>query len=130
MGLAGQLTVKTQSPTAERAATLAKPLAPEDVRPGDYVAVLDEQYEYPAVVWYCEPPMGRENEVIRVRIRPTEDGGPLRVIDACLPFVFVKPPKGSGRTLDLRAVRLARLDRGYARRVCESLAGKKRRRRK
>ncbi len=69
--------------------------------------------------------MGREQDVIRVRIRPSETAGPLRVIDACLPFVFVKPPKGEGQTLDLRAVRLVRLDRDYARRVCQSLAAKK-----
>lgn len=109
--------MKTKPTTTARDTTLAKPLAPEDVRPGDYVAVL-------------EPPMGREQDVIRVRIRPTDNSGPLRVVDACLPFVFVKPPKGDGRTLDLRAVRLARLDRDYARRVCESLGTKKRKRRK
>lgn len=122
--------MKTKPPKPAPAASLAKPLAPEDVRLGDYVAILDEEYEYPAIVWYCEPPMGREQELIRVRVRPSETGGPLRVIDACLPFVFVKPPKGEGRTLDLRAVRLARLNRDYARRVCKTLHRGKRKRRK
>lgn len=115
---------------ADRDATLARPLAPEDVRPGDYVAVLSEEYEYPAIAWYCEPPMGRETEVIRVRLRPRDTDAPLRVVDACLPFVYVEPPKGPGRTLDLRAVRVARLDRRYARRVCAALEGKKRRKRR
>lgn len=122
--------MKTKPATTDHDATLAKPLAPEDVRPGDYVAVLDEEYQYPAIVWYCEPPMGREQEVIRVRIRPNETSGPLRVIDACLPFVFVKPPKGPGHTLDVRSVRLARLDRNYARRVSRSLVDKKSKRKK
>lgn len=108
--------MKTQSPATDRNATLAKPLAPEDVRPGDYVAVLDEEYQWPAANWYYDPP-AHADKVIYVRLRPRETSPPLRVIDACLPFVFVKPPKGNGRTLDLRAVRLARLDRDYARRV-------------
>lgn len=95
--------MKTKPITTEREATLAKPLAPEDVRPGDYVAVLDEEHQYPVVVCYYEPPMGREAEVIRVRVRPNETSGPLRVLDAWLAFVFVKPPEGEGRTLDVRA---------------------------
>lgn len=122
--------MKTKPANADHDTTLAKPLAPEDVRPGDYVAVLDQEYQYPAIVWFYEPPMGREQEVIRVRVRPSETSGPLRVIDACLPFVFVKPPKGEGQTLDVRAVRLALLDRDYARRVCASLSGKKKCRRR
>lgn len=122
--------VKTESLSADRDTTLAKPLAPEDIRPGDYVAILDRQYEYPAIAWRCDFSLGSEDEVIRVRVRPTDTEPPLRVVDACLPFVYVTPPKGNGRTLDLRCVRLARLDRDYARRVGKELAGKKRKRRK
>jgi hypothetical protein len=114
--------MKTKTNIAARDVTLAKTLAPEDVRPGDYVAVLSEEYEYAAFAWLCDHSLSSHNELIRVRFRPRETAGPLRVIDACLPFVFVKEPKGEGRTLDLRAVRLARLDRAYARRVCKALA--------
>ena len=117
--------MKTKTNSAERDATLAKTLAPEDVRPGDYVAVLSEEYEYAAFAWSCDTSLSDEDKIIRVRFRPRETTGPLRVIDACLPFVFVKEPKGVGRTLDLRAVRLARLDRAYAKRVCKSLASQK-----
>lgn len=122
-------TVKTKSPATDRDTTLAKPLAPEDVRPGDFVAVLDEEYQWPASAWYCDPP-AHADKVIYVRLRPREVSAPLEVIDACLPFVFVKPPKGNGQTLDLRAVRLARLNRDYARRVWASLAPKKKRKRR
>ncbi|QDT69142.1 hypothetical protein MalM25_20700 [Planctomycetes bacterium MalM25] len=121
--------MKTRQATADRDATLAKTLAPEDVRPGDYVAVLDEEYECCAAAWYCDPPP-HADKVIHVRLRPREPEPPLRVIDACLPFVYVQPPKGDGRTLDLRAVRLARLDRDYARRVCKLLQPKKKRKRR
>ena len=106
---------------ATDAPTLAKPLAPEDVRDGDFVAVLDVEYEWPASSWYCDPPLGSE-KVIRARLRPHETSPPLRVIDACLPFVCVEPPTGPPMTLDLRAVRLVRLDAGYAERVTEALA--------
>lgn len=100
--------------------TAAKPLAPDDVSPGDYVAVLDEQHEFPAVVWYCDRPLAGEDDVVRVRLRPREAEGPLRVTDVCTPFVFVKNRVGKIRTVDLRAVRLARIDREVARRVWRS----------
>lgn len=117
--------MKTKTPTADQDATLAKPLAPEDVRPGDYVAVLSEEYEYPAFAWLCDHSLTSHDEVIRLRFRPREVPGPLYVVDACLPFVFVKPPKGDGRTLDLRSVRLARLNRKYAKRVWKAIATRK-----
>ncbi|TWT98030.1 hypothetical protein Pla108_21850 [Botrimarina colliarenosi] len=120
--------MKTKSPTTDNA-TLAKPLAPEDVRRGDYVAVLSEEYEYPAFAWLCDHSLTSRDELIRIRLRPRETEAPLRVVAACLPFVYVKPPKGDGRTLDLRSVRLVRLDRGYAQRVCRAVGtGKKKRR--
>jgi hypothetical protein len=116
--------MKTKTPIAERDVTLAKTLAPEDVRPGDYIAVLSEEYEYAAFAWSCDSSLSNADSILRVRFKPRETTGPLRVIDACLPFVFVKEPKGEGRTLDLRVVRLARLDRSYAKRVCKTLAAK------
>ncbi len=117
--------MNTKTPTAERDATLAKTLAPEDVRRGDYVAVLSEEFEYAKFAWSCDLPLADAEQIIRVRFRPRETTGPLRVIDACLPFVFVKPAKGEGQTLDLRSVRLARLDRAYAKRVWKALASQK-----
>lgn len=105
--------------------TLAKTLAPEDVRRGMYVAVLDQEYQYPAIVWTCDDQMSDREEVIRVRLRPQDTEAPLRVCDACLPFVFVEPPRGKPSTLDLRSVRLVRIDRGYAKRVWKRLQKKK-----
>jgi hypothetical protein len=116
--------MKAKTNIAARDVTLAKTLAPEDVRPGDYVAVLSEEYEYAKFAWCCDSSFTDGDNILRVRFKPRETTGPLRVIDACLPFVFVKEPKGEGRTLDLRMVRLARLDRSYAKRVCKTLAAK------
>ncbi|MEM6799448.1 MAG: hypothetical protein AAF589_08030 [Planctomycetota bacterium] len=101
--------------------TVAKPLAPEDIAPGDYVAVLDRQFEFPAVVWYADRSLAGEDQVIRLRLRPREPSGPLRVVEVCLPFVFVQTPKGGHQTLDIREVHLARLDAECSRRVCKAL---------
>ncbi len=105
--------------------TLAKVLAPEDVCVGDYIAVLDEVFELPAIAWLCDPPLSSQEDIIRVRLRPREATPPLRVKAVCLPYVFVKPPRGKSKTLDLRSCRLARLNSGYAKRVWKSLGKKK-----
>lgn len=97
--------------------TLAKTLAPEDVRRGDYVAVLDTEYEFPKIVWQCDSGAWGESQVIRVRLRPREGEPLLRVYEVCVPFVFVEPPNGAPSTIDLRSSRIARLDPDCAVRV-------------
>ena len=42
-------------------------------------------------------------------------GQPLKVLAVCLPFVLVKGPLSKPRAIDIRQVRLARLDNQYAR---------------
>jgi hypothetical protein len=96
------------------AASLAKALAPEDVRAGDYVAVLDEVCEMPSFFWDDCMATARE-EVVRIQYMPDGDAAPMRVRGVCLPYVLVKQPHGGSRTLDVRKSRLARLDRRYAR---------------
>ncbi|TWT40253.1 hypothetical protein [Botrimarina hoheduenensis] len=110
------------------AATLAKTLSPEDVRRGDYVAVLSVEYEWLNGNACSDSPY--QEIILRACFRPRDPEPPLRVIDVCLPFVFVQPPQGLGHTIDIRSVRLARLDRNYARRVVRTLSkrrGKKQR---
>lgn len=123
--------MKTNRKTAAPPPTLAKTLAPEDVRVGDDVAVLDQEWEWPAHYCYDDPPLGA-GPVVRVRLRPHEASPPLRVVAVCLPYVFVEPPRGDAVTLDARSVRFVRLDRRYAKRVRRSLkrcVGRKRRKR-
>ena len=122
--------MKTQSLNAAAEPTLAKPLAPEDVRPGDYVAVLDEEYELPTIVWSCDAGITGRDEVVRIRLRPRDATAPMRVEEVCVPYVFVRKPCGKHETLDLRACRLARLNRGYAKRVCKALRNRARRSKK
>jgi hypothetical protein len=93
---------------------VAKPLAPEDIRAGDYVAILDEIYELPSYCWFGDSALHPREELVRIRMVPTRENLPLKVKSVCLPFVLAKHPVGEKRTLDLRRCRLARLDSTYA----------------
>jgi hypothetical protein len=94
--------------------TLARPLAPEDVRPGEYVAVLHVICELPSFLWAADAYAVPLDQPIRIPFVPPGGGVALRVTSVCLPFVLVKSARGARRTLDLRQCRLARLDRRFA----------------
>lgn len=94
---------------------VAKVLAPEDVRAGDYVAVLHVVCELPSFLWCSDSSTVRLDEAVRVPFMPKQGGVPLRVRSVCLPFILVKAPSGTLRILDVRRHLLARLDRAYAR---------------
>ena len=94
---------------------MAKVLAPEDVRAGDYVAVLHVVCELPSFLWCGEMNVVRIDEPVRIPFMPSQGGVPLRVRSVCLPFILVKTPSGALRNLDVRRHHLARLDRTYAR---------------
>ncbi len=110
--------------------TLAKVLAPEDVRVGDYVALLLVVCEVPSFWWCGGVGTTRPDEPIRIPFLVENGGVPLEVRSICLPFVLVKSPGGEHRSLDVRRYRLARLDRGYAKTAWKarkkSLRGRKR----
>ncbi|TWU29279.1 hypothetical protein [Bythopirellula polymerisocia] len=96
------------------ALSLAKPLAPEEIRAGDYVSLLHVFYDVPSFFWCSDAVTQRREELVRLCYIPESGGVPLKVKAVCLPFVLVKHPMGGKRTLDVRKVRLARLDREYA----------------
>jgi hypothetical protein len=110
--------MSTNTSTTDRTA-LASILAPEDLRCGDYVAVLDEIVEVPSWLW-CDSPVDTESPQ-RIRCRAEDGGVPLKVKAICLPFVFVKSAQRQKRTLDVRQYQLVRLDRHYARTVWKEL---------
>ena len=99
---------------ANSATSLAKTLAPEDVCVGDYVAPLYEAYDYPSFCWCSDAVIVDRQQTVRIEFMAREGGVPLKVIAVCLPFVLVKRPQGKPRTLDVRQVKLARLDNKYA----------------
>jgi hypothetical protein len=94
---------------------MAKVLAPEDMRAGDYVAVLHVVYELPSFLWCGDVSSVRVDEPIRVPFMSRQGGVPLQVRSVCLPFILVKTTSGALRNLDVRRHLLARLDRAYAR---------------
>ena len=108
---------RTKSDAAHQAAdeaTLAHRLAPEEIRPGDYVAVLHDVIEFPTWYWCDEASLTPRDELVRILYIPREDAVPQKIRAVCLPFVFAKKPCGGQHTLDVRRTRVARLDRAYA----------------
>jgi hypothetical protein len=97
---------------------VARPLAPEDVRPGDYVAILNTTVEWPP--WLFDQRFG-ETRIVRTVHLPCESG-PLREDAVCLPFVLVENHKGEHSTLDVRRVMLARLSERYGARAAKRLS--------
>lgn len=94
--------------------------APEDLRRGDFVAVLSEILELPSFLW-CDVAAGERDELVRIRWLTSHEHQPLKVKRICLPFVFVKTPSGTFQTIDIRLTSLAKLDRSYAKAVRKSL---------
>jgi hypothetical protein len=106
---------RSKSNHAAAQASLAKALAPEDIRPNDYVTPLHWIAEVPSYYWCGDCWSLPRDEPVRIRITPPSDGLPLKVKSVCLPFVLVKQACGDKTTIDLRKCQLARLDRRYAR---------------
>ena len=105
---------------ASESSSIAALIAPEDLRRGDFVAVLSEVIELPTFLWNDALPSGR-GELVRLRRLPTEDRAPLKIKAICLPFVFVKSPSGQHQTLDVRLATLVRLEKDYAKTVWKTV---------
>ncbi len=87
-------------------------VAGEDLRVGEYIAVLSTMGEFLSHAWdRCDLP---PDEVVRVRYVPSMAGIPLKVFGICLPFVYTRQSNGSVAIVDLRMTRVARLDKGCA----------------
>ena len=88
--------------------------------------MLYEVREYASLVWLCEPFGADKTELTRIQYTPDSGGEPLKVMSVCLPFVLVNQPRGPQFTLDVRRVKLARLDREFAETAWKALrAGSK-----
>lgn len=112
------------------ATTLAKTLAPEDLRCGDFVTILTKSAEFPSFFWDCTPHYNNDSEVISISFRPEEAGEPLKVTEICLPFVLVKTHKGKVSVIDIRASSLVKLSNAYAKKFCKLARPKKKKRAK
>ncbi len=103
--------------------SLAVRVAPEDLKIGDFVAVLNEIAEYPAIVW-CDPGVDAADDLVRVQFCATDAGMPLKIKALCLPFVYVASPVGATQTLDLRRIQLVRLKKRYSKTIWKDLRKK------
>lgn len=88
-------------------------VAPEDIRRGDYLAILRQVCEYVPLFSEGKPEDGGLPR--RILLLPKQGGMPLRVIEVCLPFLLVEQVDGTHTTLDARRSRFARLTEEYAR---------------
>lgn len=126
----GRSPQQLDAPHKRRASTLAKALAPEEIRRGDFVTPLYVVSEWPSWYWDDDDALHPRDELVRIRSVPCDEATPLEVIDVCLPFVLVDTPQGEGKTLDVRRVRLARLDRRFARQARQALRRREKRARR
>jgi hypothetical protein len=99
---------------------IAASVAPEDLQRGNFVAILNEVFEFPSFMW-CDCMPGERDQLVRLRCLPTHAGVPLRIKSLCLPFVFVKSPYGYYQSMDVRKVQLVRLEDCYAKCVWKTL---------
>jgi hypothetical protein len=97
--------------------SLASPIAPEDIRRGHYVTVLNVIDQY----FPCCLNLPGRREAVNIRMLPDFEAQPFKVTDVCLPFVTTVKHDGTPLTLDVRRYELARLDDAYARRVVRLL---------
>jgi len=114
--------MKSTADNQECEAYVARSLAAEDLRCGDFVGILRETIELPSFHWSCDVQLLPPDELIRIVYQPVHGGTPLKVKAICLPFVFVKNPVGQHQTLDVRRQQLVRLSESYARLVWKTLA--------
>ena len=83
------------------------------MRPGDYVTRHDVIVEIPSFMWCGDATLLPPHEPVRSVYRANDAGEPLRVTAVCVPYVLVRPASGRPFVLDLRKVRLARLEREF-----------------
>ncbi len=90
---------------------MSQPLAPEDIRPGDFVSLLHVVSE--CVPFFCiEDVQFRQIEPVRITHMPRSIE-PMEVVEVCLPFVLVRKVDGEHATLDVRRHKLARLSQRF-----------------
>lgn len=87
-------------------------VAPEDLRPGLFVAVLSVVHEVytPTALEMAD---FRPPRPVRVVCNGCASGEPLLVVSVCVPFVQVEDARGNLRTLDVRREQLGAVAEAY-----------------
>jgi hypothetical protein len=109
-----QSDTKHSATQSVKSLAVAKTLAPEEIRAGDFVAILRVTTQWPSFFW-CggEAPQPVES-AIRIPWILNDGGVPLRVVSVCLPFVLAKPPTGPSIILDVRVCQFGKLGVPFA----------------
>ena len=76
-------------------------VAGEDIRPGDFVTITQEIFEFPSFLWSCSGGLLSTDELVRLSYLPHDAGLPFKVKAVCLPFVYAKRPHGKLVTIDI-----------------------------
>lgn len=103
--------------------TLARSLAPEDIKSGTYVMTLHRQYQL--MMGKCSAVGDPEVVIVDVVVRPFCAQLPAKVVGVCLPYVVVKRETGKTEMLDTRSERLARVPKRFAKTALKSHLPKK-----
>jgi len=90
--------------------SMVRIVAPEDIRVGEYIAVMSVTELHVAQVFDVELGV----RAVRVEDIPWFSGEPILVEAVCLPFILGRDADGMRRTLDVRRMRLARVSEAYA----------------
>ena len=98
---------------------IARALAPEDIKTGQYVSALYQIVEAPKFSCF-EPSLGTF-ETAPVRWLPDDPAEILRVVEVCLPFVLVRNPYGYSHVIDVRRYRLARVPKSFGKAVFKAI---------
>ncbi len=112
---------RTKSTRLRRAWSVAKPLAPEEIRLGDRVIVLHQIVEMPSFFWEVDSTTLPVDRVVRVTRIPDQVEPPLKVTTVCLPMVGTETWNGETRLFDVRLIHLARVDRAFAKTIWKGL---------
>ncbi len=106
--------------TIDKKLRTARPVAPEDLRGGQYIAITRMMIQL--IPPMCEPQLMPDAQTVRIWGIPPSAGQPMRIVSVCLPFVLVEGVDRQCRTLDLRRVEVVRLPKKYGRAAFERLA--------
>lgn len=112
------MTIETETTSAT---TVAARIAGEDIARGDFVTVLNKVVELPSCLWFHSTTDLDPSQPVQYRYMPEEAGQPHKVLEICLPFVYVKNVLGKVTVFDMRRNQLVRLDPTCARQVWKEM---------
>ncbi|TWT52079.1 hypothetical protein KOR42_31760 [Thalassoglobus neptunius] len=108
---------KNTTPLNNENFAVAARVAPEDLRCGLVVAVLNQVYEFPSFFWCLDSQTNSPSDPVRIRWRSRDRGRPWTVEAICLPFVLLRDFNGRVRREDTRSTEFVRLDEKFVQAV-------------